>query len=81
MFDRESFKEAFDFTDDEVDKFIEACAGERIDRYDEDEGESDEDRIERPQDWIVVFTDDPEERAKLAELSEEKLREIFNRAG
>lgn len=33
--------------------------------------------MKRPQDWIVVFTDDEEQQDGLAEQSDEKLREIF----
>ena len=34
--------------------------------------------MNRPQDWIVVFTDDEEEQEGLSELSEERLRSIFS---
>lgn len=35
MFDRESFKREFDMTDEEVDRFLEVCAGRKIDKSNE----------------------------------------------
>lgn len=35
MFDRESFKEVFDFTDEEVDEFLEVAAGEKMEDADD----------------------------------------------